>query len=210
MNAARCADLRVPVRWRRQPSDHNSDRRDPPPISDLSTPTASPPPPRTAALGSQEEDAAERIAAWRQSQREEEKRRRYRRAWEFSAVAAGAFWVAGLFDGSFQDDPWAISIAAVVIWVILASVWSYFIWSSYCPPPYVVGDGGTRRIPVPQGTRRMVFARDNYQCVDCGSVIDLSIDHIQPVSSGGSNEPSNLQTLCQPCNSVKGDAWYLS
>ena len=95
----------------------------------------------------------------------------------------------------------------MVIWVILGSVCSYFIWASYGQPPYVVGYGGMQRIPVPQDIRWMVFAGDNYQCIDCGSVIDLIIDHIQPVSSGGSNDPSNLQTLCRSCNSVKSDIW---
>jgi len=30
------------------------------------------------------------------------------------------------------------------------------------------------------------------------------IDHIQPISCGGSSDRTNLQLLCQPCNSSKG------
>jgi 5-methylcytosine-specific restriction endonuclease McrA len=30
------------------------------------------------------------------------------------------------------------------------------------------------------------------------------IDHIQPVARAGTNDRSNLQLLCQPCNSSKG------
>lgn len=32
----------------------------------------------------------------------------------------------------------------------------------------------------------------------------LSVDHIVPLSAGGTNDPSNLQILCIRCNSTKG------
>jgi len=91
----------------------------------------------------------------------------------------------------------------------VTGVWIYFIWASGSPV-YVIGypvGGGSRRIPVPQDVRWTVFQRDGYQCGHCGSTVDLTIDHIQPVIWGGSNDPSNLQTLCRSCNSVKGDIW---
>jgi hypothetical protein len=47
----------------------------------------------------------------------------------------------------------------------------------------------------------------NFKCLFCGSKKSLSIDHIQPVSKGGSNEYSNLQILCKSCNSRKGNKW---
>ena len=49
-----------------------------------------------------------------------------------------------------------------------------------------------------------VFAKDGYQCVHCGTRDNLTVDHIHPVSSGGTNDPDNLQTLCRSCNSRKG------
>jgi 5-methylcytosine-specific restriction endonuclease McrA len=50
-----------------------------------------------------------------------------------------------------------------------------------------------------------VFARDGYRCVACGSVDDLCVDHIIPVSRGGDTVLSNLQTLCGTCNRKKGN-----
>ena len=34
---------------------------------------------------------------------------------------------------------------------------------------------------------------------------DLTIDHIEPESEGGADDLHNLQLLCQPCNSTKGN-----
>jgi len=52
--------------------------------------------------------------------------------------------------------------------------------------------------------RKMIFKRDGNCCKYCGSKENLSIDHIKPVLVGGSNDISNLQTLCKSCNSRKG------
>ena len=35
-------------------------------------------------------------------------------------------------------------------------------------------------------------------------LITPTIDHIVPISQGGSNWPDNIQLLCQPCNDGKG------
>jgi hypothetical protein len=52
--------------------------------------------------------------------------------------------------------------------------------------------------------RIIVFSKDNFRCVSCGSEENLSVDHIRPVLKGGSSEINNLQTLCKSCNSRKG------
>ena len=60
-------------------------------------------------------------------------------------------------------------------------------------------------MPLP---REMVFMRDMYRCLACGSEADLTVDHIVPSQDGGSDAFSNLQTLCRGCNARKSDRTY--
>lgn len=53
--------------------------------------------------------------------------------------------------------------------------------------------------------RSTIFARDGHKCRICGASDNLVLDHITPISKGGSDETSNLQTLCWSCNSRKRD-----
>ena len=51
--------------------------------------------------------------------------------------------------------------------------------------------------------RDRLLERDKV-CLKCGSETRLTIDHVTPLSKGGSNDYSNLQILCKKCNLSKG------
>ena len=52
-----------------------------------------------------------------------------------------------------------------------------------------------------------LIERDGYVCSypDCKDTMELAIDHIVPLSKGGTDDLSNLQFMCRPHNSGKGD-----
>jgi hypothetical protein len=58
---------------------------------------------------------------------------------------------------------------------------------------------------IPDDVRRFVFRRDGGRCSHCGAEHELQLDHIIPVSRGGSSVPENLQVLCGPCNRRKSN-----
>ncbi len=55
--------------------------------------------------------------------------------------------------------------------------------------------------------RFLIFKRDQYTCQICRrSGVELEIDHIIPLSKGGTDTIENFQTLCVPCNRGKRDS----
>jgi len=70
---------------------------------------------------------------------------------------------------------------------------------------------GPARTTIPLKARWAVLKRDNYRCVKDGASpsndrsVKLEVDHIIPVARGGTNDISNLQTLCRMCNQGKKD-----
>jgi 5-methylcytosine-specific restriction endonuclease McrA len=61
-----------------------------------------------------------------------------------------------------------------------------------------------KRKEISAAKRTRIYERDQYRCVECGTHLNLTIDHIIPVSKDGTNDDANLQTLCKSCNSRKG------
>ena len=48
----------------------------------------------------------------------------------------------------------------------------------------------------------LVFAAHGSDCRSCGAKAD-TIDHIIPISRGGTNDFVNLRPMCRPCNARK-------
>lgn len=63
---------------------------------------------------------------------------------------------------------------------------------------------------IPIGLRYKVLRRDRFRCVACGRSpandlrCELHVDHVVPVSRGGTRAEDNLQALCSDCNLGKG------
>lgn len=65
-----------------------------------------------------------------------------------------------------------------------------------------------RRGPIPQSLRYEVLKRDGYKCQCCGRTpkedgVKLEVDHILAVALGGTDDPTNLRSLCEDCNKGK-------
>ncbi|MCX7759528.1 MAG: HNH endonuclease, partial [bacterium] len=66
----------------------------------------------------------------------------------------------------------------------------------------------SKRKNVSKSIRFEVFKRDSFTCQYCGRKppeVVLVIDHIKPVSKGGTNDIINLITSCKDCNSGKSN-----
>ena len=65
----------------------------------------------------------------------------------------------------------------------------------------------TERINWRKGLKNELMKRQNRICTYCGyrrMATSMDIDHMIPVSRGGSNDKSNLQVICRRCNLRKG------
>jgi 5-methylcytosine-specific restriction enzyme A len=70
-----------------------------------------------------------------------------------------------------------------------------------------------KRQPLTQLQKAVIIVRDDFTCQICKIKVHVTrynttnkahVDHIIPLNLGGSNDLSNLQTLCRNCNLIKG------
>lgn len=68
------------------------------------------------------------------------------------------------------------------------------------------GTTTAERRPLSKRLRFEIFKRDGFRCLYCGATPQttvLRVDHVEPVSKGGTDDPSNLVTSCFDCNAGK-------
>lgn len=59
--------------------------------------------------------------------------------------------------------------------------------------------------------RSLILYRDGAYCYICNKNLtknEISLDHLVPLSSGGSNCLSNLKVCCKACNQIKSNKSY--
>ena len=95
-------------------------------------------------------------------------------------------------------------------------------WTEWQPPKSRRTARAQTQMPQPEGAtparstavrravtnskRYDIMRRDNFQCVLCGASgreARLEVDHLIPVSLGGTDDPANLRCLCFQCNRGK-------
>ncbi|MAS10311.1 HNH endonuclease [Salinisphaera sp.] len=57
--------------------------------------------------------------------------------------------------------------------------------------------------------QRMRVWQSDPRCAGCGAIVayeQFELDHVQPLSDGGSTDDSNTQALCIPCHREKTNA----
>lgn len=69
------------------------------------------------------------------------------------------------------------------------------------------------REAIPPSARLKILIRDGFRCTYCGATqkdAKIEIDHVIPVSAGGTNEEGNLVAACFACNRGKRDKILVS
>jgi hypothetical protein len=77
-------------------------------------------------------------------------------------------------------------------------------------PPVFWPRAARRRVPLPVALRRRVWREAGGKCQICASTYQLEIDHITPVSWGGTDARENLRLLCRTHNQMprfEPDPW---
>jgi 5-methylcytosine-specific restriction endonuclease McrA len=98
------------------------------------------------------------------------------------------------------------------ICLLIRALERHFDWSllssSREPPRSRTTSAAEERAKLTPSLRYDVLLRDDFRCRACGFSVEsgahLHIDHIKPVSKGGTTEIHNLQALCSTCNLGKG------
>jgi hypothetical protein len=72
--------------------------------------------------------------------------------------------------------------------------------------PFTTNQQGAPQVAVSKRLRFEILRRDNHTCRYCGRTapnVPLRVDHVVPVALGGTDDPTNRVTSCEPCNNGK-------
>lgn len=75
----------------------------------------------------------------------------------------------------------------------------------------MVGKRTEERVEFDAEIRKKILLKTNCRCAACGDKLDMvrhTIDHIIPISRGGTNDMENLIGLCKICNEYKDNLVY--
>lgn len=152
----------------------------------------------------------ELLSSWQMVTLEDDE---FRVAMELVRVcAAGLVWTySPPTDGSLPDDDRKLARVARVdlrVWKRikpkLLNIFEIRDGRWHLSMPWV-SVGEIKRFGIPANIAREVVQREGKRCSYCGCTEGpFDLDHIFPVSKGGSNDPSNLTLACQSCNRSKG------
>lgn len=104
---------------------------------------------------------------------------------------------------------WASFVAAAWAWVVIVALLmaDWLIWVMLRTRSNERRIRPTKRVTWPNGLKQELMKRQDNTCGYCGYrriARTLDIDHMIPAVRGGSNDVSNLQVICRPCNQRKG------
>jgi len=124
----------------------------------------------------------------------------------FTATLLTIFAYAALSMFGFENGLYYILIIPVVLGLLTFYDRVYRPFKEKSNGNYPHNNSNSDREPIPANLRHEVFQRDSFRCRECGATnkeTQLEVDHIKPVSKGGTNNSYNLQTLCKKCNRSK-------
>jgi len=87
-------------------------------------------------------------------------------------------------------------------WVVRSSSWETRV------PAVIILKDMMRRRRRPRFSKTNLYIRDLYTCQYCNTPYtkqSLTLDHVIPISKGGTTEWNNIVAACNPCNSKKGN-----
>ena len=108
--------------------------------------------------------------------------------WGYLLVVAQVIWISVRWT--------SLKVLDISLWLILS-----FTENQRAVRP-------TIRATFSKAERTAISRSQRYRCMYCGVRLtsdNLQIDHMDPVSRGGSNDDDNLQALCRRCNIRKGN-----